>query len=97
MIKAIKEFDKLGESKFLSYYGVANSKSTWILTENGKYPAKAILRVAHSFVPGDKRVLEREDFYGGVKTKKFLEKLSFTVEHTQDIVTNSTQCSEKDL
>jgi 5-methylcytosine-specific restriction enzyme A len=79
VLAAIAEYDRLGQDEFLSKYGFDRARS-YLLVHGGKaYDSKAIVGVAHGFLPGE-RALSARDFSGGEATVgQLLRGLGFTV------------------
>jgi 5-methylcytosine-specific restriction protein A len=80
VLAAIDEYDRLGQDEFLVKYGFDRARS-YLLIHNGKaYDSKAIVGVAHGFLPGE-RALTARDFSGGEATVgRLLRGLGFTVQ-----------------
>lgn len=80
VMAAIDEYDRLGQDAYLGKYGFDRARS-YLLIHNGKaYDSKAIVGVAHGFLPGE-RVLSARDFSGGEATVgRLLRGLGFTVQ-----------------
>jgi 5-methylcytosine-specific restriction protein A len=80
VLAAIEEYDQLGQDEFLAKYGFDRARS-YLLIHNGKaYDSKAIVGVAHGFLPGQ-RALAARDFSGGEATVgRLLRGLGFTVQ-----------------
>src|SRR5215469_12833800 len=80
VLAAIAEYDWLGQDEFLVEYGFDRARS-YILIHNGNaYDSKAIVGVAHGFLPGE-RALAARDFSGGEATVgRLLRGLGFTVQ-----------------
>jgi 5-methylcytosine-specific restriction protein A len=80
VLEAIVEYDQLGQDEFLASYGFDRARS-YLLIHNGKaYDSKAIVGVAHGFLPGQ-RALAARDFSGGEATVgRLLRGLGFTVQ-----------------
>jgi 5-methylcytosine-specific restriction protein A len=80
VLAAIAEYDRLGQDEFLARYGFDRARS-YLLIHNGKaYDSKAIIGVAHGFLPGE-RVLAARDFSGGeARVGRLLRGLGFTVQ-----------------
>jgi hypothetical protein len=80
VMDAIDEYDRLGQDEFLGKYGFDRARS-YLLIHNGKaYDSKAIVGVAHGFLPGE-RALSARDFSGGEATVgQLLRGLGFTVQ-----------------
>jgi len=77
---AMDEYDRLGQDEFLGKYGFDRARS-YLLIHNGKaYDSKAVVGVAHGFLPGE-RALSARDFSGGEATVgRLLRGLGFTVQ-----------------
>jgi 5-methylcytosine-specific restriction enzyme A len=80
VLDAIAEYDTLGQEEFLGKYGFDRARS-YLLIHGGKaYDSKAIVGVAHGFLPGE-RALAARDFSGGEATVgRLLRGLGFTVQ-----------------
>ena len=80
VLAAIAEYDRLGGDEFLDKYGFDRARS-YLLIHNGKaYDSKAIVGVAHGFLP-EERALTARDFSGGEATVgRLLRGLGFTVQ-----------------
>lgn len=80
VLDAIAEYDQLGQDEFLGKYRFDRARS-YLLIHNGKaYDSKAIVGVAHGFLPGE-RTLAAKDFSGGGATiGRVLRGLGFTVQ-----------------
>jgi 5-methylcytosine-specific restriction enzyme A len=80
VLAAIDEYDRLGQDEFLGKYGFDRARS-YLLIHNGKaYDSKAIIGVAHGFLPGE-RALAARNFSGGEATVgRLLRGLGFTVQ-----------------
>jgi 5-methylcytosine-specific restriction protein A len=80
VLAAIDEYDRLGQDGFLGEYGFDRARS-YLLIHNGKaYDSKAIVGVAHGFLPGE-RALSARNFSGGEATVgQLLRRLGFTVQ-----------------
>ena len=80
VLKAIREFDRIGRENFLSIYGFGSAKEYWLIHDGRKYDSKAIMGVAHKYARPDLGPLKSNEFSGGAKTvKSKLEELNFTV------------------
>jgi hypothetical protein len=79
VVRAIREYDRLGPEKFFSEHGFGPT-TTYDLVMNGRrYPPKAVLGAAYEFAMG--RRLDSGDFEGGkTGAVRVLEKLGFSVE-----------------
>jgi 5-methylcytosine-specific restriction protein A len=80
VLAAIDEYDQLGQDEFLVKYGFDRARS-YLLIHNGRaYDSKAIVGVAHGFLPGEQALAAR-DFSGGEATVgQLLRRLGFTVQ-----------------
>ena len=79
VMRAIKEYDRLGPERFFSEHGFGPSRSYELVWEERRYPHKAILGTAYEFATG--RRLRPADFEGGKSgTVAVLGELGFTVE-----------------
>ena len=80
VLEAIAEYDRLGQDEFLDKYGFDRARS-YLLIHNGKaYDSKAVVGVAHGFLPGQQALAAR-DFSGGEATVgRLLRGLGFTVQ-----------------
>lgn len=61
VIAAINEFDRLGRGRFLSKYGIRDATTHLLLYRGHEYDAKAIVSVAHRFLPSVCGPLTRAD------------------------------------
>jgi 5-methylcytosine-specific restriction protein A len=80
VLAAIEEYDQLGQDEFLVNHGFDRAR-LYLLIHNGKaYDSKAVVGVAHGFLPGE-RALAARDFSGGEATVgRLLRRLGFTVQ-----------------
>jgi len=79
VVRAIKEYDRLGPEGFFSEHGFGPSWSYELVWEERRYPHKAILGTAYEFATG--RRLGSGDFEGGKSgAVAVLGELGFTVE-----------------
>ena len=79
VLRAIKEYDRLGPERFFSEHGFAPTTTYELVWENRCYPPKAILGVAYEFATGQR--LASGDFEGGKSgAVKVLGQLGFTVQ-----------------
>ncbi|HEV3135110.1 MAG TPA: hypothetical protein VG348_10460 [Acidimicrobiia bacterium] len=82
VLRAIKEYDRLGPDRFFSKHGFGRSRSYELVWEKRRYPHKAILGTAYEFATGER--LGSGDFEGGKSgAVAVLRKLGFTVEDKQ--------------
>jgi 5-methylcytosine-specific restriction protein A len=78
--QAVAEFDRLGREKFLNTYGFAEAREYFLIYNGQAYDSKAIVGVAHKFLPGG-RVLSPHEFSGGKDgAAAELDKLGFVVQ-----------------
>jgi hypothetical protein len=79
VVRAIKEYDRLGPERFFSEHGFGPSRTYELVWEERRYPHKAILGRAYEFATG--RRLGSADFEGGKSgAVTVLRELGFTVE-----------------
>jgi hypothetical protein len=79
VLRAIREYDRLGPEQFFSEYGFAPTTTYELVQEERRYPPKAILGVAYEFATGKR--LDSGDFEGGkTGAVKVLTKLGFSIE-----------------
>ena len=85
VLKAMEDYDALGQSEFLDIYGFHPARS-YVLVHNAKrYDSKAIVGVAHGYLPG-KEPLTASDFSGGEATVgRLLRRLGFTLQVGDDL------------
>ena len=82
VLRAIKEYDRLGPDRFFSEHGFGRSRSYELVWDERRYPHKAILGTAYEFATGQR--LGSGDFEGGKSgAVAVLRKLGFTVEDKQ--------------
>jgi hypothetical protein len=80
VVRALKEYDRLGPEKFFSEHGFAPTTTYELVWSEHRYPPKAILGTAYEFATGQR--LASGDFEGGkTGAVKVLGNLGFTVEH----------------
>src|SRR5262245_2414020 len=63
VLRAIKEYDRLGPEQFFSEHGFAPTTTYELAWEGRHYPPKAILGTAYEFATGER--LGASDFEGG--------------------------------
>ena len=63
VLRAIREYDRLGPDGFFSEHGFSNSRSYELVWDERPYPHKAILGTAYEFATGQR--LGSGDFEGG--------------------------------
>jgi 5-methylcytosine-specific restriction enzyme A len=79
VLKAIREYDKIGRNKFLAQGQFGPSRGYVLFHEGRSYESKAIAGRAHGFLPGLK-TLTSKDLSGGDQTvRRRLNNLGFTV------------------
>ncbi len=81
VIKAIEEFDELGQDAFLTKYGFGLAKNYFLRYEGKLYDSKAICGVAHAYEFPERGPLRPPEFAGGEATVQAkLESLGFQVQ-----------------
>ena len=79
VLRAIREYDRLGPERFFSEHGFARATTYELLLDERRYPPKAILGTAYEFATGQR--LGSGDFEGGkTGAVKVLGKLGFTIQ-----------------
>jgi hypothetical protein len=79
VLRAIKEFDRLGPEAFFAAHGYGPSRTYELVWRGRRYPHKALLGTAYEFATGHR--LNPGDFEGGkVGAVSVLEDLGFTLE-----------------
>jgi hypothetical protein len=63
VLRAIREYDRLGPERFFSEHGFGRSRSYELVWDERRYPHKAILGTAYELATG--RRLGSADFEGG--------------------------------
>ena len=82
VVRAIKEYDRLGPERFFAEHGFAPTTTYELVWDGRRYPPKAILGTAYEFATG--RRLASGDFEGGkTGAVKVLGNLGFTVRAKQ--------------
>jgi len=80
VLQAIEEYDRLGQEGFLDRYGFDRARQYLLVHDGKRYDSKAIVGVAHGFLPGQ-RPLASSEFSGGEATVgRLLRRLGFTVQ-----------------
>jgi hypothetical protein len=88
VLRAIKDYDRLGPERFFSTHGFAPTTTYELIWEGSRYPPKAILGTAYEFATG--RRLGSSDFEGGkAGAVRVLGELGFTVQEKQRPATQS--------
>jgi hypothetical protein len=78
VLRAIKEYDRLGPERFFSKHGFGPSRSYELVWDRRRYPHKAILGTAYELAT--RRRLGSADFEGGKSgAVAVLRNLGFTV------------------
>jgi hypothetical protein len=79
VLRAIREYDRLGPERFFSKHGFAPTTTYELVWDERRYPPKAILGTAYEFATGLR--LASGDFEGGKSgAVRVLGKLGFTVQ-----------------
>ena len=79
VLRAIKEYDRLGPERFFSEHGFAPTTTYELVWNKRRYPPKAILGAAYAFATGQQ--LGSGDFEGGkTGAVRVLGTLGFTVQ-----------------
>jgi hypothetical protein len=78
VLRAMKEYDRLGPERFFAEHGFAPTTTYELISEERRYPPKAILGTAYELATGER--LASGDFEGGkTSAVKVLGQLGFTV------------------
>ena len=79
VVRAMKEYDRLGPKQFFSEHGFATTTTYELVWDERRYPPKAILGTAYEFATGER--LASADFEGGQGgAVTVLGKLGFTIQ-----------------
>jgi hypothetical protein len=79
VLRAIKEYDRLGPEAFFAAHGYGASHSYELVWRGKRYPHKALLGTAYEFATGER--LDPGDFEGGkAGAVAVLQGLGFTVD-----------------
>jgi hypothetical protein len=79
VVRAIKEYDRLGPDAFFSRHGFAPTTTYDLVWDDRRYPPKAILGTAYEMATGER--LASGDFEGGrTGAVAVLDKLGFAVQ-----------------
>ncbi|MGW2886412.1 hypothetical protein ACWDDN_13845 [Streptomyces griseoruber] len=79
VIQAVEEFDRLDRDAFLETHGFGRARRYFLEYNGRRYDSKAIVGVAHGYVPGQE-VLESGEFSGGEgHAVSVLRELGFSV------------------
>jgi 5-methylcytosine-specific restriction protein A len=85
VLSAIAEFDRLGREAFLKENDFKQSRRYWIRHGGKLYDSKAIVGVAHGYLPGQRR-LKASEFSGGIgHAVTVLRRLGFEVTDQPDV------------
>ena len=78
VVRAIKEYDRLGPDQFFAKHGFSRARSYELVRDERTYPPKAILGTAYEFATGQR--LASGDFEGGkTGAVTVLGKMGFTI------------------
>lgn len=81
---ALEEFDQIGGPAFRAKYGFGEAREYVIVRNGDHYDSKAIVGVAHGYLPG-RSVMASNEFTGGAESVvKKLESLGFKVRSQRD-------------
>ena len=79
VLRAIKDYDRLGPERFFSEHGFAPTTTYELAWEKHRYPPKAVLGTAYEFAMGQR--LDSSDSEGGkTGAVRVLQQLGFTVQ-----------------
>ena len=78
VVRAMREYDELGQEAFLDKYGFSKSTKFVVANDGREYDSKALLAAAHGFQHPDEGPLPN-NFSGGQQTTSRLRALGFTV------------------
>jgi hypothetical protein len=85
VLRAVRDFDRLGRDAFLKAHGFGRSKSYFLLHNGKLYDSKAIIGVAYGYTDGTTGQLQAAQFSGGEATVvKILRDLGFQVQFSSD-------------
>ena len=81
--KAIKEYRKIGQKRFLEKYKFRKARTCWLIHEGDPYTSKAIMGAAYGFANRKAGPLtpSHDDFYGGKPLLQELRKRGFECRH----------------
>jgi hypothetical protein len=83
VVRAIEEYDRLGQERFLSEHGFGRATAYLLIYRERSYDSKAILGVAYKFATGVR--IGAHEFNGGVYgAAGVLRKLGFEVRNTRN-------------
>ena len=79
VLRAMQEYDQLGPERFYSQHGFAPTTTYELVSDERRYPPKAILGTAYEFATGER--LGSGDFEGGkTGAVRVLEKLGVNIQ-----------------
>jgi hypothetical protein len=82
VLRAIKEYDRLGPEGFFSTHGFGPSRNYELVWDGRRYPHKAVLGTAYELAKGER--LAAGDFEGGKSgAVAVLRNLGFTIQDKQ--------------
>jgi hypothetical protein len=82
VLRAIQEYDQLGPERFFSEHGFGPTTTYDLVSNERRYPPKAILGTAYEFATGQR--LASGDFEGGrTGAVAVLGKLGFTIQEKE--------------
>jgi hypothetical protein len=83
VLRAIREYDRLGPQRFFSQHGFGPSRSYELVWDKRRYPHKAILGRAYELASGER--LASADFEGGkAGAVAVLRNLGFDIQDKQN-------------
>jgi 5-methylcytosine-specific restriction protein A len=80
VLASIAECDRLGHEEFLHRYGFDRARSYLLVHDGNAYDSKAIVGVAHGFLPGQQPLAPRQFSGGEATVGRLLRRLGFTVQ-----------------
>jgi 5-methylcytosine-specific restriction protein A len=85
VLEALDEYDELGQDAFLDKYSFHPARSYLLVHDGKRYDSKAIVGVAHGYLPG-RQPLTPGEFSGGEATVgRLLRRLGFTLQVGDDL------------
>jgi len=87
ILQAVAEYDQLGPDGFLKKYNFGAARSYLLVIDGKAYDSKAIVGVAHGFLPGQKRLAAREFSGGEATVGRLLRRLGFQVTSAASVLT----------
>ena len=79
VLSAVAEYDELGQDAFLSKYGFHPARSYFLIRNGKTYDSKAIVGVAHGYLPGQQPLSARQFSGGEATVGLLLRRLGFNV------------------